>query len=407
MMKNNTKINLYLINSNYPYGKTETFLENEIQFLSPFFQKIYVFPQNYPSKDVHLRKVPNNVHYFPVLLDKLYYKRILKFIFKYSPIKKHVLDLIKLVNSGNGHYKNKITRWFLSLKIDRAFYKSEQFNFIKDNIQPEDVLYFYWGGAKSIYAKKFNHAKTFVRLHGREVDFPRNNNYIVLFDKTYENTAVRYLSISNKVRNQLLSYHPKVNVITNRLGTYDYGLNPDPPSNSIIRIVSCSNMIPLKRVHLIIQALVTIKETEVEWIHFGDGILYDEIQIMSQKLSKNVKTVFKGRLSNSEVLKYYRNNYIDMFINTSTYEGVPVSIMEAFSFGIPTFATNVGATNELVNETNGILVQKQFDIQELVNAILYCRKNTHKTKRLNARKTWEDFSNATTNYAELVNLFVK
>src|SRR5690606_27302811 len=121
----------------------------------------------------------------------------------------------------------------------------------------------------------------------------------------------------------------------------------------------------LKRVHLIVSALQTIENQEIEWIHFGDGVLYNEVATLSKGLSSNIKSIFKGRVLNSEILNFYKNNYVDLFVNISTNEGIPVSIMEAFSFGIPTFATNVGATAELVNEFNGMLVEKDFDIQEL------------------------------------------
>ena len=48
------------------------------------------------------------------------------------------------------------------------------------------------------------------------------------------------------------------------------------------------------------------------------------------------------------MLDYYKNNIIDIFINLSASEGIPVSIMDAISFGIPCIATNVGGTGEIV-----------------------------------------------------------
>src|SRR5690606_28192111 len=150
-MKINKKVNLFIINTNYPYGKTETFLENEINYISPFFNNVYVFPLNYPSKDFHIRQVPSNVTYFPVSLDKFYFKRIIKFIFKYSPLLDHVRDLKNLIISKNGHYKEKLKRWSLSIMVDRAFYRSKHYDFIRENINSNDVLYFYWGSSKSKY----------------------------------------------------------------------------------------------------------------------------------------------------------------------------------------------------------------------------------------------------------------
>ncbi|NCO54621.1 MAG: glycosyltransferase, partial [Bacteroidetes bacterium] len=60
---------------------------------------------------------------------------------------------------------------------------------------------------------------------------------------------------------------------------------------------------------------------------------------------------------------------VDLFINVSESEGIPVSIMEALSAGIPVIATNVGGTNEIVNNDVGFLIDKEFEINTAVNII--------------------------------------
>ncbi|ASV28846.1 glycosyltransferase [Maribacter cobaltidurans] len=402
-MKNKKK-DLYIINTNYPYGKTETFLENEVVFLAPYFNKIYLFPLNYPSKDFFVREVPPNVVYKSASLDKKHYKRILKFLFKRSPSKNHIFDLVNLFKSDKGHYGSKLKRWFFSFLIDRAFYKSKHFKFIKNNIKPNDILYFYWGGSKSIYASRFNHPNTFIRIHGGEINFERNRGYIPLFNKLFKSNAT-YLAISEKVRETIIKYNKGINVVVNRLGTYDYGLGPINEKKSTICIVSCSNVIPLKRVHLILEALDQIKDINVEWVHFGDGPLLKEIKIKAKKLSSNITPIFKGRVLNQTVLNFYKKNSVDAFINVSTTEGVPVSIMEALSFGIPCFATDVGATAEIVNNKNGKIVPKEFDSKEIVKFIYKIKTSNYIQKRSKARETWELDYNANKNYKKLIELF--
>ena len=53
----------------------------------------------------------------------------------------------------------------------------------------------------------------------------------------------------------------------------------------------------------------------------------------------------------------------------SHYENMPVVIAEAFSCGLPVIATHVGGIPEIVNETNGILVNAK-DEETLFNAII-------------------------------------
>ena len=70
----------------------------------------------------------------------------------------------------------------------------------------------------------------------------------------------------------------------------------------------------------------------------------------------NVVANFHGRVDNVQVRSFYRDTFVNVFVNTSSSEGVPVSIMEAQSAGIPVIATAVCGTPELVNENDGLLL---------------------------------------------------
>ena len=125
----------------------------------------------------------------------------------------------------------------------------------------------------------------------------------------------------------------------------------------------------------------------------------------ASNLPSNIKFEFKGFVPNLEVLEYYGNNSIDLFINVSESEGIPVSIMEAISYGIPILATDVGGTSEIVTPQTGILIPKDFKpkgsaliINKLINKeIIFSRKEI--------RLFWEKHYNAKKNYQELVNVF--
>src|SRR5690606_19053156 len=69
------------------------------------------------------------------------------------------------------------------------------------------------------------------------------------------------------------------------------------------------------------------------------------------------------------VKSFLNSSKLDVMINTSESEGVPVSIMEAMYYGIPAIAPSVGGISELVNETNGILMSENPDVQEIANAL--------------------------------------
>ena len=182
-----------------------------------------------------------------------------------------------------------------------------------------------------------------------------------------------------------------------RLGTLYYGIN-NPLKERKIVLVSCSNLVDVKRVDLIIKALME-STAQIKWIHIGDGILRSELEELSKKLPKNVECKFLGLMKNEEVMKFYKNQHIDVFINVSESEGVPVSIMEALSFGIPIVATDVGGTHEIViDKYNGILLNKNFKCCELLNSIDFIVDDNK--YRSNAMKVWNKMCSAKVNYKE-------
>ena len=63
----------------------------------------------------------------------------------------------------------------------------------------------------------------------------------------------------------------------------------------------------------------------------------------------------KGNVDNAALLEDYITENYYLFVNVSSSEGIPVSIMEASSVGIPCLATDVGGTGEIISDgVNGL-----------------------------------------------------
>jgi len=65
---------------------------------------------------------------------------------------------------------------------------------------------------------------------------------------------------------------------------------------------------------------------------------------------------FEGSKTQNEVAEAMREN--NAFILFSNYENLPVVISEAHVSGIPVVSSDVGGISEMINETNGVLVEK-------------------------------------------------
>ena len=88
---------------------------------------------------------------------------------------------------------------------------------------------------------------------------------------------------------------------------------------------------------------------------------------------------FKGWVSGSEKDKLLR--YSDVFVLPSYYEGSPVAVLEAMSYGIPVISTTVGGIPEIVQPGINGWLHKPGDTDALYNAILYYSNEPENIKR--------------------------
>lgn len=399
--------NLILFTNSFPFGLKETYLETEIKYLSDNFNRVIIYPLYYNEKNKTQRKVPLNalVNTPPIPTSKVV--RLFKFILsllKGAPVYQFIKEyfIFKLYTSIS-----KTKRWFFELIDYSIVSNSKQLISIK-GIE-NSILYFYWGTGWSYslnYLRKKETNRYFVRVHGGEAFLERSNGYIPLRNSVFKN-ADYIMAISSLLVDYInVVYNiDRSKIVLSRLGTEFIGINPRNNS-SIIRIVTVANLIELKRIDLLVNILGDIKDKTIEWFHFGDGPLENRIiQMAKDKLPNNIKFVYKKRTENKYLLKFYKEIPVDCFINLSIYEGLPVSIMEAMSFGIPVIATSAGATNEIVNNETGLLVPINFDLNEVQKKIQDLKSEDWIHKREHAKRKWEKDYSAPKNYKQLINIF--
>ncbi len=400
---------LILFTSSFPFGDKETYLETEIDFLSKYFETIEIYPHYYNNGSKIKREVPQNVKVHEAALPVEKLRRILqslKGVFKGAKIGIFVKELFsKRLYTSYPKFKS----WLTTVNDYLATVGSSQYDEIKG--KKNAVFYFYWGFGWSYIILDFDHAKSvtsYIRLHGSEVYLERSNGYIPLRKKLFQK-ADYLLPISDnlseylKTRYDVLSKKIKVS----RLGVFipKNLSNVKVPDSVEMHLVSCSNMIKLKRIDIIVKSLKYFDGRLIKWIHFGDGVEMKAIKkLIDASEFKTITVELAGRRPNAEVLDYYKNSKIDAFINLSKHEGVPVSIMEAMSYGIPCIATNVGATSEIVNNENGLLLDENFSINDLVKSLQTVKFDKWKKKRGFAFLHCNQFFNSKKNYKQLIRI---
>lgn len=174
-------------------------------------------------------------------------------------------------------------------------------------------------------------------------------------------------------------------------------LNPENNESRPFELVTCSRTSPEKRLPLLAEALRGWQlERPLHWTHLGDGPLQPVLQRATERLmaaNPKVTVTLAGAKTNAEVHEHYRGQPVDLFVNVSDTEGLPVSIMEASSYGIPCAATDVGGTRELVDSSMGWLMEKDFkgaDICRQIEEFASRSAEERGEMRRNARRIWAE-----------------
>ena len=351
---------LLYLTDRWPYHPGESFLGLEIRDLAPHFEKIYLLPLSENVDDEQgLRDVPENVVVLSNLRMKIWNKwnKMGKISRLCSGLMKPLMIIGECLKSNPFNPRDV---------IGEAAQVRLICNQIEDEINVDEIgacASFWLNRGAFVCAelkRRFPHLQAYARGHGGDIyperrgmkNFPLQHNAMKVLDKV--------LPDSKAGVDYLCSKFPKMKnkIEVGRLGV-DNSEKVESSSDGVLRILSVSSLVPVKRVHLIPLSLQLV-EREVIWTHIGGGNCQHEVENEMIHLSDNVKVNLLGQLSHDDVLNYYSNDQVDLFINVSSSEGLPVSIMEAFANGIPVIATAVGGSPEIVEDECGYLLDPNF-----------------------------------------------
>lgn len=280
-----------------------------------------------------------------------------------------------------------------------------------------DVAYCYWNEVQAYAAVSLKRvgliSKVVSRAHGFDVyEHRRPDNYMPLKRQFIrEIDATLAISCQGKEYLELTYNLPAQQVFISPLGV------PIPTMISLIsetnrlNILSIAFCVSVKRIDKIIDAIAEAalqhKYLKINWTHIGDGPLLSSLKLRAaEKLNQvQVEWCFLGNKANAEVRRYFEENPVDIFINTSESEGVPVSIMEAMSYGVPVIAPNIGGIAELVSDEYGYMLSELPSVNDIATSIVVMslRCKQAETRALAKQKIINNFS-AKKNYQELVKL---
>lgn len=152
--------------------------------------------------------------------------------------------------------------------------------------------------------------------------------------------------------------------------------DPDPPV-----LISVRNLTPVYNVACTLRAFAILQRAypAARLLLAGEGPERARLERLSAELGlEGVR--FLGNLDNAELVGYY--DEANLFINSSTVDNMPVSILEAFAAGLPVVSTDVGGIPYLVEHGESGLLAASDDHRALAECLLRLVRDPALARRL-------------------------
>lgn len=210
---------------------------------------------------------------------------------------------------------------------------------------------------------------------------------------------VKFTAICCTVVDELQSYGIKttINVVSNGTNTEHFVIQQNKnmirnefaiPHNKII-LIWVGRLIEEKRADILIHLFSQFKEISINFylVVVGDGKLRETYEKLTEKYQlKNIR--FLGALEYSLMPKIFGCG--DYYIITSTYEGQPLTLLEAMASGLPCIVSDIPNLRIVEKADCGIIVDFSNKEKAAHKIIDYVNQDNSKHGK-NARKYAEEY----------------
>jgi glycosyltransferase involved in cell wall biosynthesis len=354
---------VFLFTDSFPFGYNETYTLAEMNVTQGEYEKIYFFPLNCKNEGAN-RFTAENAKMIDI--HTLYTDKSTSYFWMIS---------IWLYELFNTTHKSKYFKKFAILKLYNAlFYAGRIKRFIKEEgLNPDDIIFYsywnyHWSLVCAVLKKDYPNSVALTRAHLHDLYDSLSFNYFANFKY---NKLDRVICISKHGLDYLKENYKKYShkFSLSYLGAMPQSqeLNKEDYSGKFV-IASCSSVRPEKRVDTIVDILKHV-DVPLVWHHFGGGRDMETLKKKALGLPKNIEVVLHGSVSNTFILDSYKKLPINLFLNVSYEEGLPFSLMEIISFGVPILACDIYGNKEICTNETGILIPKEFDSEAVAKQI--------------------------------------
>jgi glycosyltransferase involved in cell wall biosynthesis len=210
----------------------------------------------------------------------------------------------------------------------------------------------------------------------------------------------RVVAVSEEMKNVLVGkYHfrpERISVIRNGVPIPSLGSSSVPPMGGPIHIGTVGRMVAVKDYTLFLDVAAELRRqtSNVRFSILGEGPLKE--QLIQKALDLKINDAVAFLSPRSDPFPFYRS--LDIFVNTSFHEGIPLSILEAMACRKPIVAPKVGGIPEIVEQgRSGFLVEER-ETKAFVQPLLMLIQDRPLRERMGEsglKRVQADFSGST------------
>lgn len=211
--------------------------------------------------------------------------------------------------------------------------------------------------------------------------------------RTFQRFAFKFLNvipvaISSSIRESIAKEYripnSKIPIVLNGIDVSKFSTDlKEHPSISEFTLINVASFNKWKNQFLLLKAFyrVLLKYPDLKLIFVGDGNEKRNIKNKAIEMGIENRITFTG--ITNDVRSYLQKAHV--FILSSTFEGLPLTVLEAYAAGLPVISTAVGGIPDILTSgINGILVPSQ-DQGAMENAIIELYEKPELRKKMGDR----------------------
>ena len=307
-----------------------------------------------------------------------------KFEFHYIYFLPWKNQMVEAIHTAGG----KVSCFSASNNIQLLFKFVDIINYCKKNQIQIIHAHLPWAG----FVSRLVHFKTRIPVIYTEHNLQERYHFITKYiNKWTFNFQTAAIGVSEEVTQSIeRNINPKISskTLLNGVNVQSFERNNLNQNSTIRKQYGISNKSILvgtvavfrfqKRLDIWLEIMkaATDKNPNIYGIIVGAGILEPEIYAKHAALNLEGKVFFTGL--QTEVKPYYEA--MDIFMMTSSFEGLPIALLEAMSMGCAIVSTDAGGIKEVIqNNENGLLVPVD-KWNDLSNSLCTLAENHEKLK---------------------------